>query len=415
MKRKHANRPGFSFIRAVVSIAVIGGGVAGAYTLVKMRKPPQKQELPVIAPLVKVVRVKPADIPMIIHGYGTVRPRVEVDIVPEVSGKVVSVHPQFKIGGFIGAGEPLMQIDRRDYELALRQANAAVADAQVRLDMEVAEADVARSEWEQLHPDTQPTSPLVLRAPQIAQARATLESAQAQLATAQLRLDRTTLSLPFDVRILSEKVDVGQYVVAGQSVGSAYGMESAEVEVPLEDVDLAWFDIFQGEKASGGASARTPAQVIARFAAAEHVREGYVTRTVGQVDRMSRQVSVVVEVPKPFEPFADAGDRPPLLPGTFVQVRIQGRTLENALAIPRDAVRAGNELWVVRDDRLHIEKPTVIRADRDFAYIQSPDGQGLTVIVSSLDTPVEGMALRTRANGEEAPRTPNPGDLDRAN
>jgi len=412
MKGDHATRPGFSFIRAVVSIAIIGGGVAGAYALVKMRKPPQQQELPVIAPLVKVVRVEPADIPMIIHGYGTVRPRVEVDIVPEVSGKVVSVHPQFKIGGFIGAGEPLIQIDRRDYELALRQANAAVADAQVRLDMEVAEADVARREWEQLHPDTQPTSPLVLREPQIAQARATIESAQAQLATAQLRLDRTTLSLPFDVRVLSEKVDVGQYVVAGQPVGSAYGIQAVEVEVPLEDTDLAWFDIFHGERASGNASTRPSAQVIAHFAAGEYVWEGRATRTVGQVDRMSRLVSVVVEVPKPF---ADAGGRPPLLPGTFVHVRIQGRTLEAALAIPRDAIRAGNELWIVREGRLRIEKPTIIRADRDFAYIRSPDKTGLTVIVSSLDTPIEGMALRTRANDEQTPVTAVPEDSERTN
>jgi len=412
MKCDRSTRPEFSFIRAVVSIVIIGGGVAGAYALVKMRKPPQKQELPVVAPLVKVVQVKPAGIPMIIHGYGTVRPSVEVDIAPEVSGKAVSVHPQFKIGGFIEADQPFMRIDPRDYELALRQAGAAVADAKVRLDMEVAEADVARREWSQLHPDTEPISLLVLREPQIAQARATLESAQAQLATAQLRLDRTTLSLPFDVRVLSEKVDVGQYVVAGQPVGSVYGIESVEIEVPLEDADLAWFDIFQGEKASSDASVRTSAQVIARFAAGAHVWEGHVTRTVGQVDRMSRLVSVVVEVPRPF---ADVGAGPPLLPGTFVQVRIQGRTLENALAIPRDALRAGNELWVVRDNRLHIEKPAVIRAERDFAYVLSPDAQGLMVIVSSLDTPIEGMALRTRANDEETPQAPNPGGLDRAN
>ncbi|MHC4632580.1 MAG: efflux RND transporter periplasmic adaptor subunit, partial [Planctomycetota bacterium] len=93
---------------------------------------------------------------MVIRAYGTVSPKVEVDIVPEVPGKVVSVNSEFKAGGLIPAGDQILQIDERDYKFAVQQTNAVVADALVRLEIEMAEAEVARREWEQLHPGTEP-------------------------------------------------------------------------------------------------------------------------------------------------------------------------------------------------------------------------------------------------------------------
>ncbi|MHC4749399.1 MAG: efflux RND transporter periplasmic adaptor subunit, partial [Planctomycetota bacterium] len=170
-------------------------------------------EQDVQAPLVKVEQLHVRDIPMVIQGQGTVNPKVEVDIIPEVAGKVVYIHPELKVGGLIRGDEQILRIDPRDYELAVRQADATVADANVKLDTEQAEAGVARKEWSELHPDTEPTSTLVLREPQIRKAKAMLESAEAQLDFAKLRLERTSLSLPFDALIISEKVDLGQYVV----------------------------------------------------------------------------------------------------------------------------------------------------------------------------------------------------------
>ncbi|MHC4094744.1 MAG: efflux RND transporter periplasmic adaptor subunit [Planctomycetota bacterium] len=131
---------------------------------------------------------------MVIRAYGTVSPNVEVDIVPEVSGKVISVNPSLKAGAFIPANERILQIDPRDYEFTVQQTNAVVADALVRLEIEMAEAEVARREWEQLHPGTEPNSPLVLRESQVRQAQAALESAKAQLATRSSRPHNSDLS-----------------------------------------------------------------------------------------------------------------------------------------------------------------------------------------------------------------------------
>ncbi|MHC4112879.1 MAG: efflux RND transporter periplasmic adaptor subunit [Planctomycetota bacterium] len=385
-----------SLRQLVISLSVITLGILLTYILIKFRKPPQRKPPDDLAPLVMVEQLKAKDIQMVIHAYGTVSPKVEVDIVPEVLGKVVSVNSDLKAGGFIPAGDQILQIDERDYKFAVQQADAVVADAQVKFEIEAAEAEAARWAWEKLHPGTEPNSPLVLRESQVRKAKAALESAKAQLATAQLRLERTSLSLPFDALIISEKVDLGQYMVAGQPVAVAYGIDTVEIEIPLEDEELAWFDIFEDSTSLNGnraLSRETPAEVKADFAGAEHTWKGHVTRTTGQVDKMSRMISVVVEVPKPFE---RSNGRPPLLPGIFAEILIEGKVLKNAMAVPRDAIHDSNKVWIVQDGSLHIEALDIVRADKDFAYAIANVDQNATIVTSSLDTVMEGMKVRTQ-------------------
>lgn len=387
-------------VQALVALAVVAAGILAARYLIKMKKPPRQTDPNSLAPLVEAQRIAKRDMDMIIKGHGTVRPKVKVEIIPEVPGKLVHVHPQFKVGGLIPAKEKILKIDPRDYELAVQQANAAVADAEVRLDTEKAEADVARQEWEKLHPGEEPTSPLVLRLPQIRTAESALESAKAQLAVAQLKLERTTISLPFDAIIVSERADLSQYVVTGQSLGVANGIKSVEIEVPLEDEELKWFDVFDNSLSNGSDKSEsqcTPALVKAVFAGAEHTWEGCVVRTTGQVDTTSRMVSVVVEVPNPFD---RSDGKPPLLPGVFTEVLIKGKALEDVVAIPRDAVREGNKVWVVVDGRLKIISLKIARADKEFAYVTSELDDGALIITSSLDIVIDGMDVRVRVQEE---------------
>ena len=172
--------------------------------------------------------------------------------------------------------------------------------------------------------------------------------------------------------------------------------------MPLEDDELAWFDVFSHSVFADGdpnPKGRTPVEVRADFAGATHTWQGHVIRTTGQVDKMSRMVFVVVEV---SEPFKVSDGRPPLLPGVFAEVLIQGKTLRNAVAVPRDAVHEGNHVWLVNDGRLHIQSLNVVRADKDFAYVVSDVNDGASVVVSSLDAIVDGMQVRTKAEIENA-------------
>jgi len=405
-RHRRFHRAGRGILQALLAIIIVGAGVAGAVIFIKLKKPPQRKQQGVQAPLVEIEQLHSKDIPMTVHGYGTVNPKVQVDIIPEVAGKVVYIHPELIVGGLIRANQIILRIDPRDYELAVRQSEAAVADASVQIETEQAEAEVARMEWNRLHPGTEPTSSLVLREPQIRKAKAMLDSSEAQLATAKLRLERTSLSLPFDALITTENVDLGQYVVMGQSLARAYGTGSVEIEVPLKDSELAWFDVFENSIFSNGdqdSAKGTPAEVRADFAGAEHKWKGYVVRTTGQVDKTSRMISVVVEVPEPFDAL---NGRPPLLPGVFAEVLIQGNTLRNAVAVPRDAIREGNQMWLVNGNRLRIRPLKIVRVDKNFAYVVSDVLNDANVVISSLDAVVEGMEVRIEADvsprGEQA-------------
>ncbi|OHB48518.1 MAG: hypothetical protein A2Y10_09035 [Planctomycetes bacterium GWF2_41_51] len=373
--------------QAAISAAILIVGILITIIMVALKKQPAKVEYPELAPLVKTARIHPQDIEMVIKGYGTVKPKSQVQIVPQVSGRVVTLNPQFRTGGVIQEGEQLLQIEPKDFELAVEQAQANVAEMEVKLDIEKSEAAVARREWEQINPGTEPNSALVLREPQIKQAEAQLYSAQAVLSKAKLDLERTNIKLPINVCITEKNVDLGQYIMAGQTVGRAYGIDAVEIEVPLEDGELAWFDI-PGSKA----------EVLSNFGGEEKILEGEVKRTTGRVDEFSRLIYVVVEVTNRDVKEGVITDI--LVPGKFVTVGIKGKTFKNAFAVKRDWIRNGEELWVVNGDFLNIRAVDVVRTDDKYAYVRFESGDGVEVITSSVDAVVDGMKIRVSSENK---------------
>jgi RND family efflux transporter MFP subunit len=372
-------------LKIVIPILVVIAGFAAAAVITSSRKAPPRVDRPALGPLVEVLPVEVADVPVVVSGHGEVSAKVSVDLVPQVAGEVVATHPSLVAGGFFRAGEVLITIDPRDYELAVERARAAVARAKVTLEREQAEAAVAREEWSALHPDEEPTA-LVIREPQIRQAEAEYAAAEADLSVARLNLERTRISLPFDGVVVSENVDVGQFVGNGSRLATVYGTDAVEIRVPLDSRETAWFDVPSRQGGRGAV-----AEVSVDSGSSRSTWKGRVTRMEAQVDQMSRMVHVVIDVPRPYE---TSGGRPPLLPGTFVDVRIFGRTLEDVVAVPRFAIHDGDRVWVFADGALEIREVGIVRADREQTLVSSGLGAGDLVIVSSLDAVTDGMTIR---------------------
>ena len=379
-------------------LVVVAGAVA-AWLLASSRRAPERVERPALGPLVEVAAARSASVPVVVAGNGEVVPKVSVDLVPQVSGQVVGVHPSLVAGGFFRAGQVLVTIDPRDYELAVERAQAAVARASVGLQREQAEAVVAREEWDELHPGEEPTG-LVIREPQIRQTEAELAAAEADLAVARLNLERTRISVPFDGVVVSENVDVGQFVGGVAPLAQVFGTDVVEVRVPLNSRELAWFEV-----PTRGGDDGSEVEVSTSFGGSRSVWNGRVTRMEAQVDQSSRMVHVVVEVK---DPYAASDDRPALLPGTFVDIRILGRTLDNVIPVPRHAVREGNRLWIFDDGELQIRDVEVLRSDREQTLVSSGIDDGELVIVSSLDAVTAGMKVRNAADQENlTPEVPS--------
>ncbi len=374
--------------RIAVPVLIVVGGILLAILLATSRKAPPREPAHNPGPLVEAMTVHMRTVQVVISGDGTVRPKVSAQLVPQVGGRIVAMHPAMTTGGFFKAGETLVTIDPSDYELAVRRATAQVTSARVQLEIARANADIARQEWNTLHPGQEPPNPLVIKKPQLQQAEANLAAAQASRATAQLNLERTKLSFPFDGRVVSKTADVGQYVVPGQPIAQVYGTACAEIPVPLVDADLAWFDIPKPGTPSGKGAR---ADVSATFGGRTLHWTGHVTRTEGEIDLATRMIHVIVEVPHPFHPAAIARS---LLPGMFVTVAIHGHPIHGAFELPRSAIHNGESAWVVRNHHLTIVPVRIARYDGDMALITSGLTDGDVVVTSQLEVVTDGMLVR---------------------
>lgn len=418
-------------LHALFALAVVAAGVAVMTAIAATKPTPQTQPQRVQGPLVAVEPVQLVDVPVEVAGFGAVQPHRLVAIVPQVGGRVVDVHPALTAGGVITAGQTIIQIDPRDYELAVRsaeadieQAAAAVEQAQTALALEQAEAAVRRAEWRDENGPDAEVPDLVARRPQVRERRAMLASAKAQLASAEaakaraeLDLRRTTLTSPFDARVMDESVDVGQTAVAGQSLATLFDRRVMRIVVPLDDEAMRWIELPEARPdltADEAYERGVPVRVTARYAGRQRSWRGRALHTTGQVDTRSRLVDVVVEVRLPSDPDARAGAAP-LLPGMFVTARFEGPTIKAAARIPRHAVREDGRVWVAQrlraqlkpipwstpastDMDLHARltlRPIVVaRSDRDHAIVTDGLEEGELVITSSLDVVTDGMGVR---------------------
>ena len=394
-KKKH-------IIQIGLVLLVLGAGIGLLMLLASLRKEPPKKPPYTAAPLLNALIAKTEDIQVLVSGFGTVQPKVEVTIIPQVSGRIIDSHESFVNGGFFKANEPLVVIEPNDFELAVESADAAVKQAKVAYEKELAEQKVALQEWEQIHPGKDPNSPLVTRQLQVKFAYADYKAAQARLNDAKLDLERTVIKMPFDGRVAAESVDIGQYIPSGQPIATVYSTDAVEIAVPLADEQLVWFDV-PGGYTNGSDSIEgkgSDVEVTAEFAGGPHCWQGQVVRTRGQIDPISRMVHVVVEVTDPFKLI---NSRPPLVPGMFVQVDIKGRKVDDIIRVPRYAVRNGNKVWVEKEQTLNIVEVEIVRMDRQNAYISNGLDDGDIVIVSPLDVVTDGMKIRTNIlNREES-------------
>ncbi len=385
-------------VQAAAVLILLSLGFLGMKGLMAGKTKIKRQKPPAPIPAVRVMTVQSKSTAVLVKGEGTVRPIREVNLVPQVSGKVIEVSPALVSGGRFREGDVLFRIDPVDFQLAVTLAEAKVKDAQSRLQVAREEAAAAREEWNTLHPPGSPgradPPPLVLKVPQLKAAEARLAAEKAARRKAYLNLERTVLRAPFNGIVSREKVDVGQYVVAGQPLGSLFSTDAVEVVVPFDERDLSWFRV-PGFTFSGPAGSR--ARVKARLAGRTEVWEGRVVRTECKIDAQTRMVDVVIHVDHPYR------RQPPLAVGLFVDVEIRGRVVPDAVFIPLSALHEGDRVWVVEDDNtLHFRKVVPGRINGDTLLVTGGLKNGDRVVTSRHPAVTDGMKVRVIESEKEA-------------
>ena len=120
-------------LRYTLPVFVVLFGIGGCFFLFQSR--PESAQKPPKPPAALVETAKAVKQPVTfrVQSQGSVSPRTQTTLIPEVSGEIVEVSPQFISGGFFSKGDILVKIDPSNYETALKRANAAVKRAETQV------------------------------------------------------------------------------------------------------------------------------------------------------------------------------------------------------------------------------------------------------------------------------------------
>jgi RND family efflux transporter MFP subunit len=340
-----------------------------------------------VAELVKTSRQ------IIVSGTGAVQPRYEVSITPQVKGRINEISPQMVAGGVLRKGELLFAMEEIDYLLAIELARASLAQAELELLRNENLAEVARNEWQSLTSagDAAP-NPLVVYEPQLKSARAQRDAALANVKQAEINLQRTRIFAPFNCYVRSEQVEIGQFINAGSSVAVIVGTDQAEVVVPLPLDELAWLQVPR----NGNTQKGSLAQVELKSGDQVYRWQGVITRALGEIDPRNRMARVVVTVDDPHSTgISGRSLLNELLPGMFVEVRLQGKELIDVIAVPRGALHDNDTVWIAdQENQLHIRTVEILRRERDEILVRSGLQAGERIVLTGVSGAAEGMLLR---------------------
>lgn len=377
--------------------------------------------------VVRTISVPRVDLRPVAEGYGVVQPARVWTAVAQVSGRVIEMHPRLRDGEIIPAGTLLFRIDPVDYQLALAQRKAELAEIEVQQGntsdlLAIEERNLALAQREATRLKKLANKGTTSRSKADEAERAMLGSRtsvqnlkntlallptqrrviEARLAQAERDLENTRIHAPFNLRIANLAMETEQFVSVGQKLFEGDDVDRSEVIAQVAIASLR--HLFLGR----GNAAPNPTQMtegLAKYADMQaHIQmdmgghtaqwQAEFVRFTDAIDSETRTIGAVVALDKPFEKIIP-GQRPPLSKGMFVKVRLLGRVQAEQLVVPRSAIRDGNVLLINDQQRLSIVPVTPLYSQEKLSVIASGLKAGQQLVVSDLVPAVTGMRLKS--------------------
>ncbi|MBB6520376.1 efflux RND transporter periplasmic adaptor subunit [Pseudoteredinibacter isoporae] len=330
-----------------------------------------------------------------LDSYGLIRPRTQTQLLPQVSAQVTWVSPQFRAGGFFEEGEALLRLEDRDYQVALIRAEASLASAKQLLSEEEARVKQAKADWKRSGKKGEAPD-IVVRKPQLRAAQANVQSAAASLSQAKLDVERTHIRAPFAGRVLSKSVDLGQFVSSGTVLATIYGVDTIEVRLPIKSRDLAYIQLPERYRFNQTSEDKPAVEFISTLIRPEHWF-GQVIETEGAIDSGSRQLYVIAEIKDPYGAAAltdGEQKKAPLKIGQYVQAKINGKTLNDAIVIPNRVIYQGSYVYVEEGGKLQRRDIHIAWQNEQEALIDEGLQVGDMLVTTSLGQLPSGTAVR---------------------
>lgn len=328
---------------------------------------------------------------IVLRTFGTLTPRTQTTLIPQVSGMVVEVAEAFHNGGYFSKGDRLLRIDDSDYRIAVRNAEAPLLKARAALAEERARGKQAAEEWKSLNRKNKPNA-LVLRIPQAEAAKAEVLAAEAQVERTKLDLRRTNIIAPYDGRVQNTQVDVGQYVAAGTSLANIFASDVLEVRLPLNSAQLAHIRLPERRRDEQSDEAFfTPVDFFIEQGGRRWQYPGQIVRTESEIDTSTRQLFVVGEIQTPFG--NSDSERPLPKIGQFVEAGITADKLDDVYVIPRRLLLQGDQVLLAIDGQVTRRQVSVVWRDERDAVIDKGLVDGELLITTPLGDAVSGTRI----------------------
>ena len=380
-------------------LLVVLVALGGSFFIIQSAEKPELIERKNPVTTVDVKQLKKQVFQITIHTQGTVKPRTESTLIPEVAGRIIKTSAKFREGAFFEAGDELLRIDDSNYQIAVTVARAKLSEEQLAFAEENALAEQAIRNWQRLGKTT-PPSDLVLHKPQLARAKAAVASAGALLKQAQLDLKRAQIVAPYAGRVLEQQVDIGQYVSPGTVLAKIYAVDYAEIRLPLSNRQLEFVDIpesYRGETHSPDQN--TEVTLTVKLGNQKYQWIGHIVRAEGTYDVRSRRLFVVAQVDNPYG--HQDPKKPPLKVGQYVEAQIRGRLLDKVFVIPRAAVRENSQILLVdKQNKIQTRRVKAIWEDDQTMIISEGIEEGELLCLTPITFAAQGITVKPLLDGK---------------
>lgn len=327
---------------------------------------------------VGVATAEKADLPVTLEALGTVTAAATTTVRPQVSGILQQV--LFKEGQMVKAGQVLAQIDPRQFEMALLQASGQRQRDEAQLENAKLTLERYRT---LLGQDSIARQDVDTQAALVKQLEGTVMTDRAQEGTAKLNLGYTKVVAPITGRVGLRVVDVGNLVGASDAGGIAVITQlspiDVEFSVPQDSVPTLMQQVNSGASLTAVALDRTRTNTLES----------------GKFSAMDNQVDVQTGTVKAKARFANA--KSALFPSQFVNLRLEMRTIKDAVMVPVTAVRHGANgdfVYVLKADKTVTVRP-ITRGHATAEKVQIASGLkvGEQVITEGADRLKEGAKV----------------------
>jgi len=375
------------------SLAVIGCGVALAMHYLNTSPKAKPRKRIANPPIVQIETVTYRPHKLTVTGMGTVMASREINLTPKVAGEIIDINTKFNPGSFFYKGEQILSIDPIDYQLTILQLQSEVAKAQSDLELEMGHQLIAKKEFEILGQKVSAAEKnLMLRQPQQAIKKATLDAAQAKLAQADLNLTRTKVKAPFNSVVQARSVNIGSRVSESTTLAKFVGTDEFWLKISIPVQQLKWLNI-----PAGGSQQQGPeAKIFLQDPGTDRdFRTGKVAQLAAGLEEQGRMAIVYVAVGDPLCLKPENSNKPKLLLGSYVQVEIEGIELPSALPVSRHHLRDGDTVWLLNEkNNLEIRPVEIITKNINQVIIGSGIKDGEKLIISSLSAPISGTPVQ---------------------